>query len=59
MVRGLPRVTHLVRRQTSVCLDCRTYDLGLLLLDLTQQNTVELNLGELRGWQAKFSDGKE
>lgn len=45
MVRGQPRATSSAGTDRSY-LDCRTYDLDPQLLDLTQQNTVELNLGD-------------
>ena len=43
---------------TQAYVECRTYDLGRLLFDLTQQNTVELSLGDperladqVQGWE--------
>lgn len=45
MVQGQPRATSSEGTDRSY-LDCRTYDLGPLLFDLTQQDTVELSLGD-------------
>lgn len=48
MVRAQPRATSSEGTDRSY-LDCRTYDTDPLLLDLTQQDTVELSLGDPEG----------